>query len=279
MATEQQELAFIEGQIYSRTKDITGRFGGSAQSGIAPSAQYPAVFIFTGGEGGKFGYRDFWDTARQVYTYTGEGQVGPMTFTKGNKAIRDHVADGRAIHLFEKAQRKDGLYCYIGEMQCAATQMVIGPDKHGAERDIIQFQLVRLSALPEPNALELKSAANPDSITTLRDKAYAAVKPAAGAKKDAKRSLYERSTDVVLYALARAAGVCENCLNPAPFTRPNGKPYLEVHHIDRLSDGGLDAPHKVAALCPTCHRRAHYGVDGRLINSSLRMKIAGFEGL
>jgi hypothetical protein len=40
-------------------------------------------------------------------------------------------------------------------------------------------------------------------------------------------------------------------------------PNLEPHHIRRLADGGPDHPRWVAALCPTCHRRVHHGVDGK----------------
>jgi len=36
-------------------------------------------------------------------------------------------------------------------------------------------------------------------------------------------------------------GVCESCLQPAPFHGKKG-PYLEVHHVHRLSDGGPDHP-------------------------------------
>lgn len=81
------------------------------------------------------------------------------------------------------------------------------------------------------------------------------------------------------YALARAGGIREACKHPAPFLRVNGSPYLEVHHIDRLSDGGLDAPHRVAAICPTCHRRIRCGADGALIDDKLRAKIEQLEQL
>ena len=47
----------------------------------------------------------------------------------------------------------------------------------------------------------------------------------------------------------------------APFITPDGQLYLEVHHIERLSDGGPDHPRWVVAVCPNCHRRAHYAGD------------------
>lgn len=73
-------------------------------------------------------------------------------------------------------------------------------------------------------------------------------------------TIFVRNPDVVAEALHRAAGVCEACVQPAPFTRrSNGKPYLEVHHKIRLADGGLDTLDNAIALCPNCHRASHYG--------------------
>ena len=69
-----------------------------------------------------------------------------------------------------------------------------------------------------------------------------------------------RNPDVVAEVLVRAAGVCEHCKKPAPFRRANdGSPYLEVHHRIRLADGGDDTVQNAIALCPNCHREAHYG--------------------
>lgn len=268
---------FVEGNIYTRSKDINQPFGGSPQSGISHSRKFPAIFIFTGDEGEKFGYRDHWDEGEQVYTYTGEGQVGDMTFSNGNEAIRDHVADGRSLHLFKKVSRAGGRYVYLGEMSCAATQVVRGIDRNGKDRDIIQFQLVRLRALD--GFLEGTPATDNGRMTlaALRMKAYAATQPAGVAKKEAARSVYERSRDVATYALTRADGKCECCGQSAPFLRTDGQPYLEVHHLDRVSDGGLDTPNKVAAVCPTCHRLIHHGEAGKKTNDDLRPKIAALE--
>ena len=77
-----------------------------------------------------------------------------------------------------------------------------------------------------------------------------------------------------IYVLRRAEGHCEGCGEAAPFLTRDGHPYLEPHHTRWLSDGGPDTPAHVIALCPTCHRRAHYAVDALAFNTSLieRMK-------
>lgn len=68
---------------------------------------------------------------------------------------------------------------------------------------------------------------------------------------------YERNENVTEYALRRANGFCQLCGNPAPFTKKDGNPYLEVHHIQWLSEGGKDTIENTVALCPNCHRKMH----------------------
>jgi len=55
---------------------------------------------------------------------------------------------------------------------------------------------------------------------------------------EAQQTYFERSAVIRIYAVARAEGKCEACGNPAPFIDSSGKPFLEVHHIRRLTDGG-----------------------------------------
>ncbi len=67
-----------------------------------------------------------------------------------------------------------------------------------------------------------------------------------------------RNQVVVVERLARSRGYCEKC--GAPFIRKSdGTPYLEVHHIIPLSEGGMDHIDNTIALCPNCHREMHLG--------------------
>jgi 5-methylcytosine-specific restriction protein A len=68
---------------------------------------------------------------------------------------------------------------------------------------------------------------------------------------------YERSEFVKEYALRHANGKCQLCNNDGPFATKSGRNFLEVHHIDWLSKGGLDMPENVVGLCPNCHRKMH----------------------
>jgi 5-methylcytosine-specific restriction endonuclease McrA len=69
---------------------------------------------------------------------------------------------------------------------------------------------------------------------------------------------YARDPEVIAWVLQEAAGSCEHCGDPAPFKRPDGDPFLEVHHVRPLGEGGPDTIANAAACCPNCHRRLHF---------------------
>lgn len=79
---------------------------------------------------------------------------------------------------------------------------------------------------------------------------------------------YVRDESVRRHVLSASNGFCECCGCAAPFKDAEGRPYLEVHHVRRLSDGGSDTVSNTVALCPNCHRQLHHGFDApRLANS------------
>jgi 5-methylcytosine-specific restriction endonuclease McrA len=86
-----------------------------------------------------------------------------------------------------------------------------------------------------------------------------------------------RSLAIKLYVLRRSNGLCEGCSSPAPFQKPDGTPYLEPHHTSRLADDGPDHPCHVIALCPNCHRRAHYSADSKAFNKRLTETVFAIE--
>ncbi len=75
------------------------------------------------------------------------------------------------------------------------------------------------------------------------------------------RSLqYVRDPKVVAYVLRQSKGKCFDCKEMGPFvSRTTGLPYLEVHHIQTLKEGGADTVENTLALCPNCHRKRHHG--------------------
>lgn len=79
-------------------------------------------------------------------------------------------------------------------------------------------------------------------------------------KIEVRTTAFRRNPDVAAEVLSRADGFCEGCRLPAPFLRAaDGSPYLELHHVVRLAIGGDDTVENALALCPNCHRKAHYG--------------------
>jgi 5-methylcytosine-specific restriction protein A len=95
--------------------------------------------------------------------------------------------------------------------------------------------------------------------------------------KQRQAAVYYRSEAVKKYVLTRANGICEGCGCNAPFLNRKRRPYLEPHHTTRRADGGPDAPAHVIALCPTCHRRVHHGLDGGTFNVGLIERLEGIE--
>lgn len=263
------------GKSYTR-KFLLEAFGGQLQSGIWTPKEFPVVFMFTGESGQQFGYKDGW-TAEGVFAYTGEGQEGDMTFTSGNKAIRDHRQNGKDLFLFQDLGKGKGVR-FEGLFESADWREIDGPDKNKKQRKIIVFDLVPVTSAAEHQESEEGTAIGA-SLDDLRKAAYSAVTAPGSARKESgsKRSWYERSQRVRKYVLARAAGVCEACDQPAPFMRKDGTPYLEPHHTTRLADEGPDHPQSVGAICPTCHRKIHSGADGEAWNRRLMQRLTQKE--
>ncbi len=96
-----------------RRKDLHAKFGGGGQGGISPSRRSPNVFIFSDPDTGEqHGYHDRW--SGDTFLYVGEGQIGDQRMIRGNKAILNHVADGKSIRLFWGCR---GEVTYAGEFE------------------------------------------------------------------------------------------------------------------------------------------------------------------
>jgi 5-methylcytosine-specific restriction protein A len=265
---------FEQGHIYRR-RDLHDRFGGQRQGGISTPKDHPLIFLFTGESGEQYGYHDGWEP-NGTFRYFGEGQVGDMRFVAGNRAIRDHAQSGKDLHVFEIVPKRQGVR-YIGQMVNAGYDLVADvPDVYGRSRQAIAFHLAPLDTMiaspdePEQTEDVVRELSAMWTAPLEQLQARAEEHPAEGAPAtQALRTTYRRSAAVRIYVLRRANGHCEGCGESAPFLTGDGRPYLEPHHTRRLSDGGPDTPAHVIALCPTCHRRAHYAQDAESYNSGL----------
>ena len=113
---------FDQGGIYRRS-DIHKTYGGQQQSGISTPANQSFILVFIGPTGQQYGYNDEW-TDGILHLY-GEGQRGDMEFVRGNRAIRDHIQDGKDLHLFWSLGW--GNVQYIGQMICTGHRKSQGP--------------------------------------------------------------------------------------------------------------------------------------------------------
>ena len=88
---------------------------------------------------------------------------------------------------------------------------------------------------------------------------------------------YSRDEKIKNYVRQRAAGICECCQNSAPFLSRSGIPYLEVHHVHSLGEGGDDSIFNAVAVCPNCHAEVTRGVNADDINKRLLVELKQIE--
>ena len=273
---------FKIGQVYRRATEIHDVYGGQRNGGISTPKQHGMVLLFFGDAGEDFGYEDKFHDG--IFWYTGEGQVGDMQMVRGNAAIRDHESDGKALYLFEIVGQ--GNVRHVGQATYLGHHTEQRPDRNGDIRQAIVFELEvdSTSTLPEPVHPSSGRADTPTAerlwsrpINEIRDLAIQRP-PTHVSKVERRQYTAVRSEAVKVYVLRRANGKCECCNAPAPFKRRgNHRPYLEPHHLTRLADGGPDHPASVAAVCPNCHRKIHYGEGGDQMNAELAERIVELE--
>jgi hypothetical protein len=116
------------------------QYGGRRQGGISPSKQSPNVFVFTDqARGVLHGYVYDGPRSDGLFHYTGEGQLGDQRMAQGNRAIRDHKAEGRELHLFDSSK---GTATYIGRFEYVSHYTADAPETgDGPIRSVIVFRL------------------------------------------------------------------------------------------------------------------------------------------
>jgi len=174
--------------------------------------------------------------------------------THGNLQIRDHEINGKRLYLFEDQSPKGNARNYVGEFRYVNHLEEYRPDSNGQTRKVFTFLLEKLFR----KSFESISKEQPEEERGNSPKSYRSTK-----------TVFNRREETKNYALSRADGKCKACREAAPFYSKKG-PFLEVHHVNELSDNGPDTPNNVIALCPNCHRRAHYSEDKTEFNQSLR---------
>jgi 5-methylcytosine-specific restriction protein A len=194
--------------------------------------------------------------------YIGMGSQGSQTL-KGNQNITlyESNTNGIEVHLFEMFTNK--VNTYMGRVQLADKPFQEKQDDaDGQLRQVWVFPLqlidegkpVRMDELERVFQDEFRESQQL-TIKQLKDRINKIAKHP-GSRESTTR-VYKQSPYVIDFTLRRASGACELCNQKAPFNKPNGEPYLEVHHIHQLADGGEDTTENAVALCPNCHRMMH----------------------
>ncbi len=118
------------------------------------------------------GYHDFGDDD-EVFHYFGEGQVGNMKYVSGNRAIGEHVKDGKTLVVFQMMGKRRP-YRYLGRFMCQSSYVQPGtPDREGQPRSAIVFRMRSLEASlglapSETDQAEIDAAIDDVGVTSTR---------------------------------------------------------------------------------------------------------------
>lgn len=209
-------------------------------------------------------YDDKWEN--NIFHYTGTGRNGDQSFNfSQNKTLLESNTNGITVYLFEVFKQHQ--YTYQGVVKLADEPYFDKqPDENLKARRVCVFPLKLVQGIPiKMNSLQtLKRKSNSifKLYKSLSNKELKKLIEEPDTNHSNNRSLSIisrpiRRENVILYTLKRANGICQLCNQPAPFLNKNGIPFLEVHHIDFLSEGGSDTIYNTVALCPNCHRKMH----------------------
>jgi len=221
-------------------------------------------------------YDDRWDDEGLMH-YTGMGSEGDQSLSFAqNKTLTESKTNSVEVFLFEVFKQTE--YTYMGPVELAdAPYQSKQNDLNNRSRAVWIFPLkltneIKPAALPkdtinDSNQLKLSKIRKlPDQ--ELENQAKQFSRPAGVINIQSKQ--YTRNPYVSEHAKRRAKGVCQLCLQVAPFKDKNNVPFLETHHIQWLSKGGEDSIKNTVALCPNCHRKMHLlnlDIDRRLLGN------------
>lgn len=199
-----------------------------------------------------------------IFHFTGRGIYGERgsSFYQ-NKTLFESKETGTRLFFFEVF--KEGDYTYMGEAELADNPYLSRQTgRDNTVHDVTVYPLkLRGDAHPplpgkEPPATKeeiIRKKAQKLPLDELEFKARYSLKE--GGRREVVSEVFDSDQIVSEYARRRAGGTCQLCNRPAPFRDRDGEPFLEIHHIVPLAEGGQDSIENVVALCPNCHRRMH----------------------
>jgi len=257
---EEVKNYFKQGSLYTR-QEIHSKFKGNSQSGFSISPQYSVIFIFTSEKGKEYGYEDGWMSDNLLHI-AGEGQIGDMKFTRGNKAIRDHTKDKRLLLYFE--QTKSGKRKYFGEIQFNSYYQKDLKDKKGNLRKGIIFKFQSAASL----------------LADKEQKDFEKKTHREGTERRVIQTVKERNSALRKDAILKYGTRCLVCGFDFDkiYGRDIAKGYIEVHHEKMLADIKWEREvtvDEVKVVCSNCHRMIHRKkdmLDWNLLKDKVKIK-------
>jgi len=220
-------------------------------------------------------YDDRWDDTGIMH-YTGMGSEGEQSLDfSQNKTLAKSRENGVEIFLFEVFIQRE--YTFMGPVELTG-------DPYQSSQTDLNDNLRKVWIFPlkptneaKPIALPKKSIDDSEQIRITKVRKLSDQELENQAKQfsgtagviNVQSKQYTRNPYISEHAKRRAKGICQLCLQPAPFKAKSGDPFLETHHIQWLSKGGEDSIKNTVALCPNCHRKMH------LLNLDIDRKLLG----
>lgn len=143
---------FTVGEVYSRAA-LHEQYGGQPHNRISTPADAEMILLFANHQfsrNGNGAYTSGW-TRYGVFRFVGEGRYGHMSFTRGNRALRDHSRTGKQVHLFVRVDaqtpdrvRYEGEFVYRGHFYKEA---------HDQQNNLRRVIVFVLKPLPEASSV------------------------------------------------------------------------------------------------------------------------------
>lgn len=263
------------GKVY-RNQEIADIFKCSTQGGMRKSNTTNSLVLFCDHSKPENVYEDKW--LDNVLHYTGMGQKGDQRLVgTQNKTLLYSTTNGIRVFLFETFMPTT--HTFVGEVELAGEPYQVDEEDVNKERrKVYKFPLKLKSDVKaldneyianaeekknkslyvlDENEIKLRaifaSLVNERGIKTT---SYESQRPKPSSRK-VTTVHYDRNPYIARYVKSLADGKCMLCEQPAPFEDELGRPYLECHHIDWLSEGGLDIIKNCSAVCSNCHAKLH----------------------
>ncbi len=240
--------------------ELVDLFKCANQGGMRRSHQTNTLVLIS--DHTKYVHQDRW-MAGDLLHYTGMGLEGDQSLDYlQNKTLLESATNGIIPYLFEVYVPNQ--YLYRGRVTVVGRPLKERqPDARGNLRQVWVFPLqvvgpdagfrVPADLLAKKLQRDRKRAQHMSTTDLLTWTVRAKKKPPSSpAHPGGGGDAY-----VAEFARRRANGCCQLCGLPAPFRDKTSEPYLELHHIRSLSQGGHDTVVNCVALCPNCHKKMH----------------------